>query len=324
MSKKPKILVVGSFVMDQIATTDVVPCEGQTVLGKTFHKAPGGKGANQAVQAARLGADVTMVGKLGCDSNGEEMIRVCKEAGIDVSHVAYDEAAASGCALIILQEKSGEGTQNRILVIPGTNMLITEDDISFLKESISEFDMVILQNEIPMNINVMVAKYAYEAGVPVMLNSAPSTQLPEELYGYLTYISPNETEIEDMTGIHIEHEGQNVDLHMARKAADAVRAKGVKNVLITMGSAGAFLVTEEGGIHSPCATGITAVDPTAAGDSFVGAFCVGVCLGWKWEKILVFANHTAGITVSGMGAMPSLPTLDMVVSNMERRGLKNE
>ncbi len=324
MNKRPKILVVGSFVMDQIATTDVVPCEGQTVLGKTFHKAPGGKGANQAVQAARLGAEVTMVGKLGRDANGEEMIRVCKEAGIDVSHVAYDDEAASGCALIILQEKSGEGTQNRILVIPGTNMLITEEDISFLKEKISEYDMVILQNEIPMQINVTVAQYAYEAGVPVMLNSAPSAPLPEELYGYLTYISPNETEIEDMTGIHIEHEGKSVNLKTARKAADAVRAKGVKNVLITMGSAGAFLVTEDGGMHSPCATGIKAVDPTAAGDSFVGAFCVGACLGWSWEKVLVFANHTAGITVSGMGAMPSLPTLNMVKEDLKKRGLEHE
>ena len=324
MEKRPKLLVVGSFVMDQIATTEVVPSEGQTVLGKTFHKAPGGKGANQAVQAARLGAEVTMVGKLGRDANGEEMIRVCKESGVDVSNVLYDEEAASGCALIILQEKPGEGTQNRILVIPGTNMRITEEDIYFLEEQIREYDMVILQNEIPLQINVAVAKYAYEAGVPVMLNSAPSTYLPDELYGYLTYISPNETEIEDMTGIHIEHEDKNVDLETARKAADAVRAKGVKNVLITMGSAGAFLVTEDGEIHSPCATGIQAVDPTAAGDSFVGAFCVGACLGWNWEKVLVFANHTAGITVSGMGAMPSLPTLDMVKKDLKKRGIEHE
>jgi len=324
MNKRPKILVVGSFVMDQIATTEVVPCEGQTVLGKTFHKAPGGKGANQAVQAARLGADVSMVGKLGRDANGKEMIRVCKESGVDVSNVLYDNEAASGCALIILQEKPGEGTQNRILVIPGTNMMITEEDVAFLKEKIKEYDMVILQNEIPMAINVVVAKYAYEAGIPVMLNSAPSTYLPEELYGYLAFISPNETEIEDMTGIHIEHEGKNVNLETARKAADAVRAKGVKNVLITMGSAGAFLVTEDKEYYSPCATGITAVDPTAAGDSFVGAFCYGACQGWEWEKILVFANHTAGITVSGMGAMPSLPTLEKVEEDLKKRGIAHE
>ena len=324
MVDKPKILVVGSFVMDQIGITEAIPCEGQTVLGKSFYKAPGGKGANQAVQAARLGAEVTMVGKLGRDANGEEMIRVCKEAGIDVSYVAYDDEAASGCALIILQEKPGEGTQNRILVIPGTNMLITEEDVAFLKNSISSFDMVILQNEIPMQINLTVAKCAYDAGVPVMLNSAPSTHLPEELYGYLTYISPNETEIEDMTGIHIEHEGENVNLKTARQAADALRAKGVKNVLITLGSAGAFLVTEEGEIYTPCATGIKVVDPTAAGDSFVGAFCVGACLGWSLEKILVFANHTAGITVSGMGAMPSLPTLEIVKKDLKKRGISYE
>ena len=320
MEKKPKILVVGSFVMDQIATTEVVPREGQTVMGKAFHKAPGGKGANQAVQAARLGADVTMIGKLGRDANGEEMIRVCKEAGINVSHVLYDEEKASGCALIILQEKPNEPTQNRILVIPGTNMTIEASEVAFLKDEISNYDMLILQNEIPMEINVQVAKYAYEKGVPVMLNSAPSAPLPEELYRYLTYISPNETEIEDMTGVHIPHIGKEVDRSEARRAAEILFAKGVKNVLITLGSAGALLLNEQGEFYSPCATNVKVADPTAAGDSFVGAFCTGVCHGWDTETILRFANHTAGITVSKMGAMPSLPTLDMVEQELNKRG----
>lgn len=320
MEKKPKILVVGSFVMDQIATTEVVPREGQTVMGKAFHKAPGGKGANQAVQAARLGADVTMIGKLGRDANGEEMIRVCKDAGINVSHVLYDEEKASGCALIILQEKPNEPTQNRILVIPGTNMTIEASEVAFLKDDISDYDMLILQNEIPMEINVQVAKYAYEKGVPVMLNSAPSAPLPEELYRYLTYISPNETEIEDMTGVHIPHVGKEVDRNEARRAAEILFAKGVKNVLITLGSAGALLLNEQGEFYSPCATNVKVADPTAAGDSFVGAFCTGVCRGWDTETILRFANHTAGITVSKMGAMPSLPTLDMVEQELKKRG----
>ena len=157
-----------------------------------------------------------------------------------------------------------------------------------------------------------------------MLNSAPSAPIPEELYGYLTYISPNETEIEDMTGIHIEHEGKEVNLNTVRQAAEALRSKGVENVLVTLGSAGAFLVTDAEEVHSPCATGIKAVDPTAAGDSFVGAFCVGTCLGWSREKTLVFANHTAGITVSRMGAMPSLPTLDMVKEDLKKRGIEHE
>lgn len=321
MSKRPKILVVGSFVMDQIATTEIVPREGQTVLGKAFHKAPGGKGANQAVQAARLGADVTMVGKLGYDANGEEMIKVLKEAGIDVSHVLYDEKLASGCAVIILQEKPGEGTQNRILVIPGTNMAITREDVAFLEEEIKNYDMVILQHEIPMFINQTVAKYAYDAGVPVMLNSAPSAPIPEDLLACLTYISPNETEIEDMTGVHIEHVGNDVNREDARKAAKILQDKGVKNVLITLGSAGALLLNEEGEFYAPCATGVKVADPTAAGDSFVGAFCTGACCGWNIEDILVFANHTAAITVSGMGAMPSLPKLEMVEEGMKARGL---
>lgn len=322
MSKKPKILVVGSFVMDQIATTEIVPREGQTVLGKTFQKAPGGKGANQAVQAARLGADVTMVGKLGRDANGEEMIKVCKEAGINVSNVLYDEELASGCAVIILQEKPTGETQNRILVIPGTNMSITEENISFLKEEIKNYDMLILQHEIPMSINQTVAKYAYDAGVPVMLNSAPSAPIPDDLFRCLTYISPNETEIEDMTGVHIEHVGNSVNMDDVRKAAKIVRDKGVKNVLITMGSAGAFLVNDAGEFYGPCASNVKVVDPTAAGDSFVGAFCTGACCGWDVNTIIQFANHTAAITVSRMGAMPSLPTLEMVENGMKERGLE--
>lgn len=321
MNRKPKILVVGSFVMDQIATTEIVPREGQTVMGKTFRKAPGGKGANQAVQAARLGAAVTMIGKVSCDANGKEMIRVCSAAGVDVTRVLCDDTTASGCAIIILQEKMNEPTQNRILVIPGTNMKITVEEVRFLKDSIGDYDMVILQNEIPMEVNVLVARYASDAGVPVMLNSAPSVPLPEELYAYLTYISPNETEIEDMTGIHIPHIGNTVDMDAARMAAQAVRNKGVKNVLITLGSAGALLVSEEGEFYSPCATDVKVADPTAAGDSFVGAFCAGVCCGWDWKSILMFANHTAAVTVSGWGAMPSLPTLDMVEACIQERGI---
>lgn len=313
MDRRPKILVLGSFVMDQIATTEIVPREGQTVLGKAFHKAPGGKGANQAVQAARLGAKVTMVGKLGRDANGEEMLRVCKTAGIDVSRVLYDEGTASGCAVIILQEKPGEATQNRILVIPGTNMNIKPEEIEFLKEEIGGYDMLVLQNEIPMEINLQAAKYAYEAGVPVMLNPAPSASIPEELYGYLTYISPNESELEDMTGVTIAHVGNTVDLETVRHAAEIVRDRGAKNVLVTLGSAGALLLNDTGEYYSPCAENVNVVDPTAAGDSFIGAFCVGLCRGWDWEKILSFANCTAAVTVSKMGAMPSLPTLEQVM-----------
>ncbi len=320
---KPRILVVGSFVMDQIATTGIFPREGQTVLGGTFSKAPGGKGANQAVQMARLGADVTMIGKLGHDSNGEDMIRTCQEAGINTSHVLYDETLPSGCSVIILEQKPGEQTANRIIVLPGSNMSITKEDIAFLEEKIAEYDLVVLQLEIPMEINEQVAAYAYAKGVPVMLNSAPSAPLSDELFSHLTYISPNEHEAYDMVGIKIDHVGKDVNRDQAKACCDALKAKGVKNVLITLGEAGAILSTEKDGeFFSPCAENIMAVDPTAAGDSFVGAFCVGSCCGWGYEDLLKFANHTAALTVSAMGAMPSLPTLEKVEAFLkERKGL---
>ena len=253
-----------------------------------------------------------MVGKLGRDTNGEEMLRVCKAAGIDISHVLYDEETASGCAVIILQEKLGEAPQNRILVIPGTNMNIKPEEIEFLKEEIGGYDMLVLQNEIPMEINLQ-NKHAYEAGVPVMLNPAPSVSIPKELYGYLTYISPNESELEGMTGVTIAHVGNTVDLEAVRRAAKIVCDRGAKNVLVTLGSAGVLLLSDTGEYYSPCAENVNVVDPTAAGDSFIGAFCVGLCRGWDWEKILSFANCTAAVTVSKMGSMPSLPTLEQVM-----------
>ena len=317
---KPKILVVGSFVMDQIATTEIFPREGQTVLGGTFTKAPGGKGANQAVQMARLGADVTMVGKLGHDSNGEDMIRTCKEAGINTDYVLYDDTLPSGCSVIILEAAPGKQTVNRIIVLSGSNMSITPDDIAFLKEKVADYDLVVLQLEIPMEINELVAAYAYEKGVPVMLNSAPSAPLSDELLSHLTYISPNEHEAYDMVGVRITHSGKDVNMDEAKAATAALKAKGVKNVLITLGESGAGLDTEKDGFYySPCVDGIMAVDPTAAGDSFVGALSVGLCCGWGFEETLKFANHTAGLTVSSMGAMPSLPTLDKVEAFLKEK-----
>lgn len=317
---KPKILVVGSFVMDQIATTEIFPREGQTVLGGTFSKAPGGKGANQAVQMARLGADVTMVGKLGHDGNGEDMIKTCKEAGINTDYVLYDDELPSGCSVIILEEATGKQTVNRIIVLSGSNMSITPDDIAFLKEKVAEYDLVVLQLEIPMEINELVAAYAYEKGVPVMLNSAPSAPLSDELLSHLTYISPNEHEAFDMIGIKISHEGKEVNMDEAKAATAALKAKGVKNVLITLGESGAVLDTEKDGFfYSPCVDGIMAVDPTAAGDSFVGALSVGLCCGWGYEETLRFANHTAGLTVSALGAMPSLPTLEQVEAFLKEK-----
>ncbi len=321
MNKKPKILVVGSFVMDQIVTTDIFPRQGQTVLGNSFSKAPGGKGANQAVQASLLGADVTFVGKLGNDSNGEELLAACRNAGVDTSKVIIDKDGVSGCAVIILENMQDGSTQNRIMVISGTNMTIAPEEVVFLKEEIAEYDLVILQLEIPMEINELVAEYAHEKGVPVILNPAPSAPLSDSLLSHLAFVTPNEHEVEDLTGIHIQHDENGLDMETAKAAAAALKEKGAANVLITLGSAGVLVMTEDNEYHyAPCTSGITAVDPTAAGDSFIGSFSVGYCSGWSWEEILLFANRTAAITVSGMGAMPSLPNLQKVVAFIQNRG----
>ncbi|MBQ1213306.1 MAG: ribokinase [Clostridia bacterium] len=317
---KPKILVVGSLVMDNIVSTEVFPNSGQSIIGTVFRKAPGGKGANQAVQAARLGADVTMFGKAGKDNDGDVLLDTCKASGVDVSPVIRDGATHTGCAAVLLEEKPGESTKNRIIIVPGANMLINPEELDGIKARISEFDMVMLQLEIPMEINCLIAKCASEAGVPVMLNPAPSAPLPAELLPYLTYISPNEHEAADLTGISIAHDGHEANMDDVRNAAKKLMDMGVKNVLITLGSAGAVLF--EGGkeYSSPCAKGITAVDPTAAGDSFIGAFCYGTCRGWAKEDVLTFANHTAALTVSAMGAMPSLPEKAAVDALLEKAG----
>lgn len=314
MQKSPRILVVGSLNMDLIAETDRFPVPGQTLMGNRFSMAPGGKGANQAVQMARLGCDVTLLGKLGVDQNGQALLQVCKDANLDTGYMIFDHDDATGCAMIIIEKEVDGTSQNRILVIPGANMAITPEEVAFLENAVADYDMVVLQNEIPMQINTLVAAYAHAKGIPVMLNPAPAAELPDALLAHITFLSPNETEAEALTGVHIARDGAAVDLEAARKAADVLHDKGVGNVLITLGQAGAalFVWDEEGCkcYHSPSFR-VDAVDPTAAGDSFIGAFCAAYCRDGLHDAdaLLRFANRTASVTVTRMGAIPSLPTL---------------
>ncbi len=319
MNRKPRILVVGSFVMDHFALTRVFPKQGETVMGETMHKAPGGKGANQAVQAARLGAEVTMIGKLGRDANGVEMQAAIAESGVDTSHILFDDAAATACSFIILEPLKDGSIANRIIVIPGANMTIKAEEIAFLKTEIGLYDLVILQLEIPMEINRLVADYAAAAGVPVMLNPAPSDEIPQSLMDKLSFISPNEHEACSMTGVEIPNEDA-LSLEQAQAAARVLRDRGAKDVIITLGGSGAVDLNAQGFHYSPCVPNTCAVDPTAAGDSFVGAFCCATCIGMKAEDALCFANHTASLTVSRPGAMPSLPTLDEVEKHLAAKG----
>lgn len=313
--KKAKILVVGSFVMDLIVSAKRFPDSGETVLGTGYQTAPGGKGANQAVQAARLGADVTMVGKVGKDAFGQELTGSAKAAGVNVEHVVVTQDTFSAIGNVQLEERPGGGTANRIIVVPGANMAISSEDVSFLEKEICGFDMVILQLEIPMEINLLVARYAKANSVPVMLNSAPYAPLPQELLSLITYISPNEHEASLLTGLSLENDQQiEAALHM-------ICAMGVENALITLGSRGVAYLDKDGQLTvCPALSGLDVKDPTAAGDSFVGAFCTAVSIGVPIAKALCFANYTAALTVCRIGAQPSLPTIYEVLALMRSRG----
>ena len=313
MQKKPNILVVGSLVMDLIASTPRFPESGETVIGTDFKTAPGGKGANQAVQAARLGAKVTMVGKVGTDDFGTGILASVSESGVNVDHITRSRERSTAVGNVQL-EVSERHTANRILVIPGANMDITAAEVQFLEGAVAGYDMVMLQLEIPMAINELVAKIAYQHGVPVMLNSAPSAPLSDELLRHLTFISPNEHEAFDLTGIAVK------DAASAKAAVEALLNKGVSNVLITMGSKGAAFGNRDRFVMSPCVDYGRVVDPTAAGDSFVAAFCTAVCLGLPYTEVLSFANSTAAITVSRMGAQPSLPMIGDVLEFIKAQG----
>ena len=307
------ILVVGSFVMDMIVTTPRFPEQGETVLGSHYSTASGGKGANQAVQAARLGAQVTMVGKVGRDAFGDAMLKSVGDSGVNVDWVLKSETEPSAVGNVQIEVRNGQ-TNNRIIVVSGANMAITPEDVAFLKEKIADYDLVMLQMEIPMEINCIVAQYAHDKGVPVMMNSAPFAQPPQELLKNITYISPNEHEAALLTGIKIE-----ADEDICR-ALRAIREMGVRNALITLGSRGAAYLSEAGEmLIAPAAKHLKVLDPTAAGDSFVGAFCTAICFGMEIGQALTFANYTAGLTCCRMGAQPSLPSLNEVFDLMDEQ-----
>ena len=310
--KKPKILVVGSINIDYTFVGSRFPAEGETVMGDSFSTAAGGKGANQACQAVRAGAEVDFVGRTGADINGAQLMKGLSDMGIDTSMVITDPGDITGCALIEL-EKRPEGTRNRIMVVPGAQMHFTESELEFLRDRIGQYDMVLLQLEINSEANRAVTEMAHDAGVPVMLNPAPYSDIDRKILEKISFISPNEHEAAEMTGIKI------TDIASAGRAAEAIRGMGPENGLITLGEAGAVFCGRDGFIHCPCVK-TDAVDPTAAGDSFVGAFCTAFAAGMEVRNALNFASHAAALTVSGYGAQPSIPDIVSIAGYIKKTG----
>ena len=292
--KTGKILVIGSSNTDMTIKSERLPAPGETILGGKFLMGAGGKGANQAVAAKRLGGDVTFVCKVGRDIFGDNAVKGYEKEGIDTSHILRSDAP-SGVALILVDAKA----ENSIAVAPGANGDLTPADIRNLRDVIAGASYLILQLEVPVETVLEAARIAHEAGVYVILNPAPACPLPEELFKYLSLITPNQTETALMTGI--EADETSLD-----KAVDALRTKGVKDVVITLGSRGSLVCTGGKNEFVP-ACKVKAVDTTAAGDTFCGALCVALSEGKSLTEAAAFATKASALAVQKMGAQDSIP-----------------
>jgi len=293
--KGKQILVIGSSNTDMTVLADRLPVPGETVLGGTFAMGQGGKGANQAVAAQRLGGDVTFICKVGRDIFGVNSIKEYKQEGMDTSKVMYSDKP-SGVALISVDTHA----ENCIVVASGANGDITVEDIEANRKDIEKAAILLLQLEIPVDAVVRAAKIAHEAGVYVVLNPAPACDLPEEIYQYLSLIIPNQTEIALMTGIEVKDE------EGAAKAVKALQSKGTKDVIVTMGSKGSMVYHEGKATFVPSRK-VNAVDTTAAGDTYCGGLCVALSEGKDIIAAAEFATASSALTVQKRGAQDSIP-----------------
>ncbi len=291
-----RIIVIGSSNTDMVIKSKKLPAPGETILGGTFLMNPGGKGANQAVAAARLNGNVTFVTKTGNDLFGTESLQIFQNEKIDSRYIITDRSNPSGVALINVDENG----ENSIVVAPGSNGTLTENDISDEVFRTGPADLFLMQLEIPVSTVEYVAQRAFNNKNRVILNPAPAHRLSDDLLSCLFLITPNENEAEQLTDIKV------INAETAELAASWLRAKGVKNVIITMGGAGAYLQTESISMLIPVVP-VKAIDTTAAGDVFNGALAVSIAEGNGLEDAVRFANKAAAISVTRMGAQASAP-----------------
>jgi ribokinase len=297
-----RILVIGSSNTDMVIKTNKLPAPGETILGGTFLLNPGGKGANQAVSASRLGGKITFVTKRGNDLFGNQTIGILMREGIDTQYVVKDPELPSGVALIVV-DSIGE---NIIVVAPGSNGNLQQEDIPSKLFTSDKFEILLLQLEIPVKTVEYAAEKASENRIKVILNPAPAQKLSDDLLKNTWLITPNESETEILTGLSVN------DSTTAEIAASSLLNRGVRNVIITMGAAGAYVKSEN---YTGMVPGVTvkAIDTTAAGDVFNGALAVALAEGKDLKDAALFANRAASISVTRLGAQASAPYRNEIV-----------
>jgi len=290
------IVVVGSTNTDMVIKASHLPQPGETILGGTFFMSAGGKGANQAVAAARLGARVVFIAKTGFDVFGRQSIELFEKEGIDTSCIVRDRIEPSGVALITVHDHG----ENCIVVAPGANGALTPEDIDVAKEKFENARLILTQLETPVETVEYVATLAESMGITFMLNPAPATRLSDELLEKTSIITPNQKEVEMLTGIKVTDESS------AKQAGVVLQKKGIETVIITMGAAGAFLLDKNKSVMVP-GHKVNVVDTTAAGDVFSGALAVALCEGRPMEDSVIFACKAAAVSVTRLGAQASAP-----------------
>lgn len=312
-SSKRSILVVGSANMDMVVSTLRFPKPGETVLARSFGMHPGGKGANQAVAGAKLGGSVTFLGKMGRDMFRDRLFESLVQEGVDVSHVLVDDEASTGIALITVDDSG----QNEIVVVSGSNMNLGVDDVLANEDLFDRAGFVLLQLEIPLETVVRAAQLGNARGASVILNPAPAAALPEELLSVVDILTPNESELELLTGRSV------IDRDTAVDAARSLIDRHVQHVILTLGNRGALHVTASE-VYAYPAYRVESVDTTAAGDAFNGALAVALSRGDELSSAVTFANAVAACCVTGRGAQTSLPTFEAVERFLRRQPVLEE
>jgi ribokinase len=306
--KPGRVLVVGSINTDLVARAPHLPRPGETIGGHEFLQVAGGKGANQAVAAARIGARVAMVGCVGKDANGAQRLRDLEIEGIDCSGVEVDAAKPTGVAIVTVSDDG----QNTIVVVAGSNGELTPAIVQHHEAAVKAADVVVCQLETPWDSVYATLLLARRLGKITVLNPAPATgPLPAEWLPLVDYLVPNEVETAILAGLPVESQSG------ARRAATELQRAGARNVIVTLGSQGAYLLLEGGGegAHFP-APKVQAVDTTAAGDTFIGVFASQLAARQPLEAAISLAQRAAAISVTRAGAQPSIPTRAEVDSIM--------